>query len=181
MGKREDPLSDWAKLPPSDDFALGLINVQICYMSGMDKKALRTDIRISAFYSQLFHQPPKPSPLLINKKFWYNLNDFELNTTNHSVTRCCCYGISTIVHANPSPYGSKGITCLPRISDSKERKSFCQAPRKLEFPETFSSHSPQKADFFFQENKNEQSLLGQLPPSFFFLGFFQYSQQVLTE
>lgn len=119
----------------------------------MDKKALRTDIRISAFYSQLFHQPPKPSPLLINKKFWYNLNDFELNTTNHSVTRCCCYGISTIVHANPSPYGSKGITCLPRIPNSKERKSFCQAPRKLEFPETFSSHSPQKADFFFRKTK----------------------------
>lgn len=140
-------------------------------MSEMDKKALRTDIRISAFYSQLFHQPPKPSPLLINKKFWYNLNDFELNTTNHSVTRCCCYGISTIVHANPSPYGSKGITCLPRIPNSKERKSFCQAPWKLEFPETFSSHSPQKADFFFSGKQKWTKPTGTVT-TFFLLPWF---------
>lgn len=115
----------------------------------MDKEALRTGIHVYAFYSQCFHQPPKPSTLIINIKFWYKLRDFEPNTTNHSVTRYCCYEIFTIIHANPSPYGSKGITHLPWNPNSKERKSFCQAPRKLEFPETFSSHSPQKADFFF--------------------------------
>lgn len=146
----------------------------------MDKEALRTGIHVYAFYSQRFHQPPKPSTLIINIKFWYKLRDFELNTTNHSVTRYCCYKISTIIHANPSLYGSKGITNLPRNPNSKERKSFCQAPRKLEFSEIFSSHSPQKAEFF-QENESEQSPLVQLPPSFFFLGFFPHSQQVLIE
>lgn len=115
----------------------------------MDKEVLRTSIHVYAFYSKRFHQPPKPSTLIINIKFWYKLRDFELNTTNHSVTRYCCYEISTIIHANPSPYGSKGITHLPHNPNPKERTFFCQAPRKLEFPETFSSDSPQKDDFFF--------------------------------